>query len=233
TPELFEFEYESFQVLAPSQLSIVTPEPTDFLDPDEVVTYTYSGSGDVEAALVAIDVDGADSGCEPDDFTEPLDGAIAVIKRGTCPFFDKATNAVAAGASAVIIFNDGATPERLGPVAGTSGEPVDVPVVGPSNAAGLALVDAARAGGTARVEAALFGGDAGVAYDPCDHDVSDTRDNVNRRALRQMSNAAAHVTGMFADSTLTVNGVFRQTTESGSSATEAIQFDRVGDLWLR
>ncbi len=82
-------------------------------------------------------------------------------------------------------------------------------------------------------EAALFGGDAGVAYDPCYHDVCDTRDNVNRRALRQMSNAAAHVTGMFADSTLTVNGVFRQTTESGSSATEAIQFDRVGDLWLR
>ena len=50
-----------------------------------------------------------------DDFAGFPAGAIALIQRGGCSFALKAHNAQAAGASAVIIFNQGNTPDREGP----------------------------------------------------------------------------------------------------------------------
>lgn len=94
------------------------------------------------------------SGCESADFTGldfsgPND--IALIQRGTCPFADKAINAQAAGAEAVIIFNQGDTPTREDLIVGTLGgiNVVGIPVVGASFADGVAL---AQAGSTARVQ---------------------------------------------------------------------------------
>jgi Zn-dependent M28 family amino/carboxypeptidase len=153
TPEINQFEYDSFEVVSPAQVSIATPFVGGLTEPDNLATFTYSGSGDVSARLVAIDVGSPTSGCEPEDFTVPLDGAIAVIKRGTCPFLDKATNAVAAGASAIVIFNDGATPERLDAIQGTLGQPFEIPIVGASAGAGFYLAVAAARGGTGRVVA--------------------------------------------------------------------------------
>jgi Zn-dependent M28 family amino/carboxypeptidase len=54
---------------------------------------------------------------------------------------------------------------------------------------------------------AEFGGEAGVAYDPCYHQACDTIYNVNTKAIREMSDAAAHAvwtlarsrTGFFGD----------------------------------
>jgi Zn-dependent M28 family amino/carboxypeptidase len=74
---------------------------------------------------------------------------IALIQRGTCTFADKALNAQAAGAEAVIIFNQGNTPDREGLIVGTlaPAEP-SIPVVGASFADGVAL---AQPGSTAHV----------------------------------------------------------------------------------
>ena len=47
------------------------------------------------------------SGCDAADFAEFTAGNIALIQRGTCFFRDKVDNALAAGASAAIIFNEG------------------------------------------------------------------------------------------------------------------------------
>ncbi|WP_439591043.1 M28 family peptidase [Microbacterium sp.] len=47
------------------------------------------------------------SGCEPEDFADFEAGAVALVQRGTCGFAVKALNAQAAGASAVIVSNDG------------------------------------------------------------------------------------------------------------------------------
>jgi hypothetical protein len=49
------------------------------------------------------------SGCEASDFTEAgfVAGEVALLQRGTCGFAVKALNAQAAGASAVIIMNEG------------------------------------------------------------------------------------------------------------------------------
>ena len=77
---------------------------------------------------------------------------IALIQRGTCTFAVKAVNAQAAGAEAVIIFNQGNTPPREGLIVGTllpGGEGVTIPVVGASFADGAAL---AQAGSTALID---------------------------------------------------------------------------------
>jgi PA domain/Peptidase family M28 len=92
------------------------------------------------------------SGCEATDFagldfSGPTD--IALIQRGTCTFADKATNAEAAGAEAVIIFNQGNTPDREALIVGTLAPATPaIPVVGASFADGEAL---AQAGSTAHV----------------------------------------------------------------------------------
>jgi Zn-dependent M28 family amino/carboxypeptidase len=57
------------------------------------------------------------SGCTANDFTGFVPGRIALIQRGACNFGVKALNAQAAGASGVIIFNEG-NPGRTGLLGG-------------------------------------------------------------------------------------------------------------------
>ena len=112
-------------------------------------TFTGTGYGDITANVVPVDInltpprDPVTSGCEAADFAGFPAGAIALIQRGTCEFGVKAINAQAAGASAVIIFNQGNTPLREGLVTGTlfgvNQTPLGIPVVGASFADGSAL----------------------------------------------------------------------------------------------
>jgi hypothetical protein len=67
------------------------------------------------------------SGCSPADFSTFTAGDIALIQRGTCTFAQKVANATAAGASGVIIFNEG-NPGRTGVFNGTLGGIASVPV---------------------------------------------------------------------------------------------------------
>jgi Zn-dependent M28 family amino/carboxypeptidase len=57
---------------------------------------------------------GSSSGCTSGDFSGFTRGNIALIQRGTCNFGVKVQNAQAAGASGVIIFNEGNTADRSG-----------------------------------------------------------------------------------------------------------------------
>ncbi|KAH7077960.1 hypothetical protein BKA63DRAFT_542222 [Paraphoma chrysanthemicola] len=63
---------------------------------------TLAPAGNATGALVAI----PNLGCEEADFTEPLDGKVALILRGTCSFGIKVQLAAAKGASAVIAVNN-------------------------------------------------------------------------------------------------------------------------------
>jgi Peptidase family M28/PA domain len=55
------------------------------------------------------------SGCSPSDFSGFVPGRIALIQRGGCFFGVKVLNAQAAGASGVVIFNEGnSNPDRTG-----------------------------------------------------------------------------------------------------------------------
>lgn len=135
----------------------------------ETGSFSGTGSGDVTGTVIAVDLalgqppwpadpSTSSSGCEPADFagldfSGPND--IALTQRGTCFFSVKAVNAEAAGAEAVIIFNQGNSPTRLGPVSGNAtalpdGSPsnIGIPLVGASFADGIAL---AAGGATVQV----------------------------------------------------------------------------------
>jgi hypothetical protein len=57
------------------------------------------------------------SGCDPSDFTGFVSGRVALIQRGSCNYGVKVLNAQAAGASGVVIFNEG-NPGRTGVING-------------------------------------------------------------------------------------------------------------------
>ena len=109
-------------------------------------TGAFAGSSNdsVMASVTAVDINlavpgASTSGCEAADFAGFPAGNIALIQRGTCTFAIKALNAQAAGASAVIIFNQG-TPGREGLIVGTlAPSTAAIPVVGASFADGQAL----------------------------------------------------------------------------------------------
>ncbi len=86
------------------------------------------------------------SGCTAGDFTDFVGGRIALIQRGGCNFGVKVLNAKAAGATGVIIFNEG-NPGRTGVLSGSlqdaNNNPIipDIPVAFTSFAIGSDLLD--------------------------------------------------------------------------------------------
>lgn len=155
TTQVFDYNY-----VGPSELTQLTPVQETY----ETGAFTGSGNGTVEeGTVIPVDINlvggrASTSGCEAGDFAG-LDFSgtadIALIQRGTCNFGDKAFFAQQAGAEAVIIFNQGNTPDREGLIVAdassrTDGTPVThgIPVVGASFAQGEAL---AQDGSTARV----------------------------------------------------------------------------------
>jgi Zn-dependent M28 family amino/carboxypeptidase len=109
---------------------------------------TETGFGTVSAPVVSVDVNlvpprANTSGCETEDFASFSAGGIALVQRGTCPLAAKVLNAQAAGAAAVILFNQGdaPTPERTDIFVATLGvtDVVSVPVLTTSYADGESL----------------------------------------------------------------------------------------------
>jgi Zn-dependent M28 family amino/carboxypeptidase len=147
------FEFPFFRENTPSTLAQTSPTPTTYVNPADFASMTYSASGTVtDTAVVPVDttatpveVGPADStsGCEPADFPAAVDGAVALMQRGTCPFGTKVANAQTAGAVAAIIFNRGSAGSE-GAIAGTLGAPQaapGIPALGASFAVGQDLFD--------------------------------------------------------------------------------------------
>jgi hypothetical protein len=84
-------------------------------------------------------VGGSTSGCDPSNFSGFVAGRIALIQRGTCTFSQKIANAQDAGASGVIIFNEGNTPARSGVFNGSLSSVPTIPVAFTSFAIGQDL----------------------------------------------------------------------------------------------
>ncbi|NND12957.1 MAG: M28 family peptidase, partial [Acidimicrobiia bacterium] len=154
-----------FTFSALGEVQQLTPVSVDY----PTGSMSGTGFGDVTGNVIPVDLalgtvdwpalpSDSTSGCEAGDFagldwSGPND--IALVQRGACFFSVKAVNAEAAGAEAVVILNQGNTPERSGPVNGNAtalpdGTPsnIGVPYVGVSTAAGVAL---SAEGATARV----------------------------------------------------------------------------------
>ncbi|WP_309237640.1 M28 family peptidase [Actinomadura sp. BRA 177] len=144
TPKVRKFTYPYWREKSDAVLARTAPSKKTYKREKDFLTFAYSGSGDVTAPVVAVDVpakgDGT-SGCEKDDFKGFKKGSIALVQRGTCTFRTKVSRAKAAGASAVAVFN---TPGEKGPINGTVGKPSTIPVVGLTHELGAALVKDAK-----------------------------------------------------------------------------------------
>jgi Zn-dependent M28 family amino/carboxypeptidase len=140
------FQFPFYEQLSPSTFQQTLPFSRTYVEGTDFFTMTYSGAGDVTAVVQAVDLvvpaapapNTSTSGCEASDFAGFTPGSIALMQRGTCPFGQKAVNAQAAGAVAVIIFNEG-QPGRTDPLGGTLGAPVSIPAVDTSYAIGSEL----------------------------------------------------------------------------------------------
>ena len=149
------FDEFQFEFVFPALLQQLTPVSATY----ETGAFTGSPPGEVTGNVIPVDINltgdrASTSGCEAADFTG-LDFAgsndIALIQRGTCTFAEKAVNAEAAGAEAVIIFNQGNDPTREALIVGTlvpSPAEITIPVVGASFDDGVAL---SQPGSTAHV----------------------------------------------------------------------------------
>ncbi len=177
-----QFTYDQFRLLGPSVFARISPTPRTYVESvdGDYLAMQYSGSGDFTALLaraggiVIPSPGGSTSGCSSGDFAGFPAGSIALIQRGTCTFRIKATNAQAAGAVAVVIFNEGNNdPEddRFGPINGTLDPPQDdIPVIGTSFAVGQELNQLVQQGPvTVRVKV-----DAGVVTTPSANVIADT-----------------------------------------------------------
>jgi Zn-dependent M28 family amino/carboxypeptidase len=129
------FEFSSYEEFS-AQFAQISPNPASYTT-TEFDGMTYSGAGDVSASASAVDLDlglgnTSTSGCEAGDFAGFPVGNIAIIQRGACSFALKAINAEAAGAVAVVVFNQGNTEDRKGVLFGTLGDAanVGIPVIG-------------------------------------------------------------------------------------------------------
>ena len=82
---------------------------------------------------------GSASGCSASDYNGFVAGRIALVQRGTCTFQQKVDTAQGAGASGVIIFNEGNTPARTGVFNGSLSDVPTIPVAFTSFAIGQDL----------------------------------------------------------------------------------------------
>ena len=148
------FQFQTFISLSPPILEQVSPAPTGPIDNSIM---SYSGSGDVTAPVTALAAPPADPtpGCEAADFAGFPAGNLALIRRGTCTFAIKATNAFNAGASGVIIYNN-----APGVLNGTLGDgfTLNIPVTSVTQAVGQQL--AATPGLVMRLKTETFRGNA-------------------------------------------------------------------------
>ncbi len=98
--------------------------------------FVGSGAGSVTARVVVAGIG------RPEEFPPGgLNGAIALIERGELTFKEKTANAIAAGAGAVIVYNNAA-----GRLSADLAQTVAIPVAGIEQAAGQDLVQRAQAG---------------------------------------------------------------------------------------
>lgn len=142
---LQEYEFHYFSFVGTPVMREESPTARDFGLGTEFNPGPVAGSANapLQAAggifVPATPTPSSASGCTAADFATFMPGNIALIQRGTCTFAQKVANAEAAGASAVVIFNEG-NPGRTGLFSGTLAGTETVPVLFTSYEVGTQLL---------------------------------------------------------------------------------------------
>lgn len=136
--------YSQFEVTAPAGVAGIYPSL------EGAGPVTFAQTGPITGSLVpAVPL----NGCAALTNAAAVAGNIAMIRRGTCGFIVKYQSAQAAGARAIVVFNDGADPTRVDPlVMGGLDDTVTIPGLMISSTVGNVLV--ATAGVTVELTAA-------------------------------------------------------------------------------
>jgi Zn-dependent M28 family amino/carboxypeptidase len=135
TIQTYQFNYSAFVGLP--AFSEVSPTPHTYALSDEWNPGKSNGTATNAALQPAGGIiipptpaPSSTSGCTAADFSGFTAGRIALIQRGGCNFGVKVLNAQAAGASGVVIFNEGNTnPDRTGVVNGSLIDAAGNPIV--------------------------------------------------------------------------------------------------------
>lgn len=158
TVDVQPFEVPYYEELLPAKLEVVAPDERPYQEGEDFSTLQFSGSGAVVAPVRPVDLGepgDSSSGCERSDFERLVRGEVALLRRGSCPFEEKALKAEEAGASAVVIFNDGGEGQTGILKGGTLGGPgIGIPVLGASLAVGEDLASLTEDGRRAAVRVA-------------------------------------------------------------------------------
>ncbi|MEA2484797.1 MAG: hypothetical protein QOC55_2744, partial [Thermoleophilaceae bacterium] len=132
---LQEYTFTYYAYISPPTLSEVSPHAHDYAlngewnpgqSTGEALNARVQPAGGIVIPPTA--TPSSSSGCTGADFNGFTRGSIALIQRGTCNFGVKVLNAQAAGASGVIIFNEG-NPNRTDVFAGSLQDASDTPFV--------------------------------------------------------------------------------------------------------
>lgn len=142
------FKFKTFSKTGAATMVLLLPSKLAYEEEKDFTLMNYSPSGSATAAITAVDVslglaNTSTSACEVEDFKDFVKGNIALVQRGTCTFEAKAQNAFNAGASGVIIFNQGDTEERKSLFSSTLGEShtMTIPVLATTYDVGASLVE--------------------------------------------------------------------------------------------
>jgi Zn-dependent M28 family amino/carboxypeptidase len=154
--QTYPFDYFSF--VGTPQFSEVSPTAHDYALVDEWNPGRSNGSANAAVqpaggiVIPPTATSSSTSGCTAADFSGFVAGRIALIQRGGCNYGVKVINAQQAGASGVIIFNEG-NPGRTGVISGglsdANGNPIIpmIPVAFTSFDTGLSFYNQATSGG--------------------------------------------------------------------------------------
>jgi Zn-dependent M28 family amino/carboxypeptidase len=171
-PKVTPFNFPIWKESKPPVLNMVSPTPKTYrpgaeADSDQptadFITMANSPTKELTNAPVfpvgEIDdppVGGGDSGCKAADYTG-VSGKVALVQRGTCSFVAKWALAEEAGATAVIIYNEGNTPARQNPIYVADGIDAKIPAVISSYTLGNDLLQAYKQNQNPTVDFKVYG----------------------------------------------------------------------------
>ena len=173
-PQVDMFNFPVWEESQPPVLNMVSPTPKTYIPGDaedsdqptaDFITMANSPTVQLTRApvfpvggIVDPPTGGSASGCTAANYAG-VSGKVALVQRGTCAFVEKWSLAQAAGATGVIIYNEGNTPTRQNPifVDNQPDPPATIAAVISSYTLGNELLQAYKQGRNPTVDFKVFG----------------------------------------------------------------------------